>query len=108
LTGTLAFRVFPILRVFGLSVVNRAGAPASRGRLFARWAFVWIPTIVATLFAAAIATSLAKSEPLFSLTIGLSLLAALIAAMDFVILYAALRPVASIQDRLAGTRLVPR
>jgi tRNA A-37 threonylcarbamoyl transferase component Bud32/uncharacterized RDD family membrane protein YckC len=47
LIGALGFRTFPLLRLFGFSVVNRRGEPASRARLFTRWLIVWVPACTA-------------------------------------------------------------
>jgi hypothetical protein len=105
--GAAAFRTLPVLRVFGITAVNRAGAPASRWRLLWRSALVWIPLLVALLIITGIFRDVTNDEPAFSLAVEFSIVVFLIAATDFVAIYAMVRPNAALQDRLAGTRLVP-
>lgn len=108
LIGTLAFGVFPMLRLFGIRVVNRVGAPVSRLHLLARWLLVWPPIIVALIIVSGFAHYIADGDfrpPIAVLGVGISL--ALILALDAAFIYAVLRPSAGLQDRLSRTRLVP-
>jgi len=122
LIGALGFGVLPILRLFGIRAVNRAGVPASRLRLLARWILVWLPTTTAMVFITAIARAITNGElqlPIgvglgivngemqLPIAVGLGIALALILAIDAVLIYAVLRPSAGLQDRLSGTRLVP-
>jgi hypothetical protein len=107
LVGALGFRVLPVLRLFGFSVVNRSGALASRGRLFVRWILVWVPSLAAIVAMTEIAKAITNRETSLPVGTELGILFILMAALDAVVIYAALRPNAGLQDRLAGTRLVP-
>jgi eukaryotic-like serine/threonine-protein kinase len=105
--AALAFRVVPVLRMFGIAVVNRAGIRASRGRVLWRAIVLWLPTTiivtVMTTLIAGITRENADVSPRTATIVSVALLAALIAAM----IYAARRPAAGPHDCVAGTRLVP-
>ncbi len=108
LIGTLAFGVFPMLRLFGIRVVNRVGAPVSRLHLCARWLLVWPPIIITMVVVSGFAHYIADGDfrlPIAVLGVGISL--ALILALDAAFIYAVLRPSAGLQDQLSRTRLVP-
>src|ERR1035438_8545096 len=55
LLGPVAFGQSPILRLFGIAVVNRRGRPATRLRMLWRWALVWMFSAVLGLIAATVA-----------------------------------------------------
>ena len=91
--AALAFRGGVLLRAFGLAIVKRTGEPASRGRVLWRNFLASVPFVIATCalhgqnrFVAAL--------PLCA-AIGLAICSALIRGR-------------TLQDRLAGTDLVPR
>jgi uncharacterized RDD family membrane protein YckC/predicted Ser/Thr protein kinase len=114
LAGALIFRMSPVLRLFGFAVVTRAGLVASRARLLARWALVWLPAggalflCVGLLFYLAdVSPEAAEHNEAFVRGSAVAIIGVIILAADALALYAALRPHASIQDRLARTRLVP-
>ena len=120
--GALGFGTSPVLRLFGIAVVNRAGEIASRGRLLWRWALIWLPVGGVILVVAGLLADLAVGHQ--NLAAGQSGLAvghggdgewiaggvAAVSALFIggaLAIYAVLRPQAGLQDRLAGTRLVP-
>ncbi len=107
LIGVLGFGLFPMLHLFGIRVVNQAGVPISRLHLFARWLLVWPPALIATLIVTIVLHDIANGELALPIAAGLGIALALILVIDGVLIYAALRPTASLADRLAGTRLVP-
>lgn len=107
LLGTLAFGIFPMLRLFGIRVVNRVGAPVSRLHLLARWLLAWPPAIIAMASVVGIAHSIADDEFPLPIAVGVGIALVLILALDAVFIYAVLRPSAGLQDRLSRTRLVP-
>jgi hypothetical protein len=90
------------LRAFGAAVVNRRGEPAARLRCLWRAVVTWslVPVMImvlgtkASIEGAAVGTAILHSLP-----------AALFAAGA---VWAILHPSRSIQDRLAGTWIVPR
>jgi hypothetical protein len=96
----LIFRGGLSLNLFGIGVRDARGVMASRWRCVWRSALVWIP--LAVLYGAA--ALLPRSHPALSLTI-LFVTAAIHA---LAVAYAISRPTRGIQDRLAGTHLVPR
>ena len=92
------------LRFFGAAVVNRHGEPASRFRTLWRAAITWAPAgLLSVLFL--VLKNWKTSQPdiraLTLSSLGLALLVAGAAG-------AAFHPSRSIQDRLAGTWIVPR
>jgi hypothetical protein len=94
------------LRMFGIAAVNRAGARASRGRLFWRAIVLWLPTIAAVSASMNLIAALTRGGVNASpreIVLLLTLAGALIAA----IICAARRPATGLHDRIAGTRLVP-
>jgi uncharacterized RDD family membrane protein YckC/predicted Ser/Thr protein kinase len=113
LIGTLGFRVSPLLRLFSIIVVTRSGAAASRLRLLARWALVWIPVAGGVFVCAGVVLwemtegLVAMTPDKFSRGLGFGLVFIMVLVADALFIYAVLRPTASLQDRLAGTRLVP-
>jgi tRNA A-37 threonylcarbamoyl transferase component Bud32/uncharacterized RDD family membrane protein YckC len=107
LIGTLAFGIFPLLRLFGIRVVNRFGVPVSRLHLLGRWLVAWPPTMIAMAIVAGIARSITNGEFHLPIAVGVGIALALVLALDAVFIYAVLRPSAGLQDRLSRTRLVP-
>jgi hypothetical protein len=120
LFSAIAFGVHPILHLFGISTVSRQGAPASRARLLGRAALVWtvlgiaIPIISVSValelapLAADLSEKSAEAAP-DSLKIFMRVMSLLSLAMLGVFVALAVRhPARSVQDRVAGTALVPR
>jgi hypothetical protein len=105
--SAILFRILPILNVFGFAVTDRRGEPASRGRLLARSLCVWVPIMIVTISLSAMARYITYAKT--GAPVGIQLLAGLglFLIMDALLIYAVLRPTAGLQDRLAGTRLVP-
>jgi uncharacterized RDD family membrane protein YckC len=119
LVGCSIFCQSPILRLFGIAVVDREGRQAKRFRLLWRWTVAWVPVTVLSFIAgsAVIMTSLsgaltptADFNPAEWFNFGVWLLAGagVIGVVVLVaVIYAAARPERGLQDRLAGTWLVP-
>jgi len=100
--GALLFGNGFTFRPCGAALVNRKGQPISRIRALARAAIVWSPIV-------AIAIALKVGPEIQEASIGwialeVALLAVFIAAAG----WAVARPSRGIQDRLAGTWIVPR
>ena len=93
------------LRAFGAAVVNRRGEPASRFRTLWRATVTWAPagilSLVFLVFKSGWATANPDPRVLILPSLGMALLAAGAA-------WTAFHPSRSIQDRLAGTWIVPR
>jgi hypothetical protein len=96
LVTAVAFRG-GLMRAMGLELVTGKGRPASRARVLARTVIAWAPIIAIVLIERTTLslTGLAESAPAL-----LVLLAGAIVA--------GLHPQRGIQDRLAGTWIVPR
>ena len=103
--------------VFGFAVVDTAGAPASRARLFARWLVAWIPVlfIIAFLFGGAVFGDavfggVVNPAPDFiALIERITLFHALMLITWFVGLAVAIvRPTRGLHDQLTGCWLVRR
>lgn len=113
LIGALGFRISPLLRLFGIMVVTRHGTVASRFRLLARWALVWVPMAGGVFYCAGVVLwqtteGLAALTPeKYSPGVSFGLVLTMVLVANALLIYAALRPQASVQDRLTGTRLVP-
>lgn len=97
------------IRVLGLEIVTAGGGPATRRRLLVRTGLVWAPLIIVVVPAI---EQLQPIQPYWQwpalgeatmIGLGLALLVLLFGAV-FAILY----PERGIQDRLAGTWIVPR
>jgi hypothetical protein len=103
LVAALAFRG-GVLRILGLEVVTPDGRAASRLRVLARTCLTWLPLLLAF---AAIFGSRAAGVPIsgtvFASGVALGLLVIAVAGI-----VAVRRPERGIQDRLAGTWIVPR
>jgi serine/threonine protein kinase len=87
-----------VLRVFGVAIVGRDGTPATRAQTTRRSLWAWLPCLLSPLLVA-------------GLTIGQSFAVAgmtALAVMAGLAVLSALLPQRSLQDRLAGTWLVPR
>jgi uncharacterized RDD family membrane protein YckC len=93
--------------VFGFAVVDAAGAPASRARLFARWLVAWIPVLFIMVI---LYGGVAIPAPDFiALIERITLFHALMLITWFVGLAAAIvRPTRGLHDQLTGCWLVPR
>ena len=108
--------------VFGFAVVDTAGAPASRARLFARWLVAWIPVlfIIAFLFGGAVFGGAVFGDAVFggvvipapdfiALIERITLFHALMLITWFVGLAVAIvRPTRGLHDQLTGCWLVRR
>lgn len=96
----LPFRSTVGQQIFRLAVLDGAGERASRARLLARWAIVWLPLLVPV---SALAWVLRDSE---SVAIG----AALVLFLPWLgaTIYTVLHPNRGLQDRLADTWVVRR
>ncbi len=94
----IAFRGGLFLRLLGVAVVRRDGARASRGRILWRSVVTWSPVLLGPMLAALLAP----------LTGGTA--AGVLAATSYgaLLIGSLTLPRRSLQDRLAGTCLVPR
>ena len=99
----LCFRGGLVLRAAGLKVMNHDGSKASRLRIVWRSLLGWSPTLLGTL----LVERFAGGNEAFSWRSAAILMVALLPAVGL-ILWAALLPERGLQDRLAGTCLVPR
>ena len=99
----------PLLRLMGLVVVDRHGAPVSRGRALWRWLVGWTPLLVwvAIILFLATATSTGLVHPIkveavvrYSLYTLMALLAHLGSSLE--------SPWRTWNDKLSGTYVVPR
>ena len=99
----LCFRGGLVLRTAGLKVMNHDGSKSSRLQIVWRSLLGWSPTLLGTLL---VGSFVGGSEALSwrSATI---LMVALLPAVGF-LFWAALLPERGLQDRIAGTSLVPR
>jgi hypothetical protein len=113
LLTALAFRG-GLIHLYGLRIVTADGRVASRPRVFARTAVAWAPIVVLVILAipevdfSVTSSSVGFGGPSFTPTTiviasGLALLLLLAGAI-----VAVLHPERGIQDRLAGTWIVPR
>jgi hypothetical protein len=100
--GALATGTGFTFRPFGVALVNRRGKKISRVRGLWRAAITWSP-IIALVFAFTYGPDVTKGGYGF-LALDLALVAVLAAGA----VWAILRPARSIQDRLAGSWIVPR
>jgi len=98
LITAVLFRVGFTLRLFRVAIVTGAGTEASRGRTLFRSVVAWSPLVV--LFFARQASIAGLFEP------GRAALAGLLLAVG--VTWAIARPARGLQDRIAGTWLVPR
>jgi hypothetical protein len=96
--GALLFRGGLLLHLFGLAVVRPDGKRASRLRVLWRGVLAWAPLFLLPILGLSLARA---TGGLAALILALVLYAALVSA-------SVLWPERSLQDRLAGTWLVPR
>jgi uncharacterized RDD family membrane protein YckC len=89
------------LRMFGITVVNRAGQRASRFRLVVRWVLAWVPILVALLLLVMVTPADSDNGNVVYMIGPLAIVAA-------GLVWSLLRPQRGLHDRLAGTWLVPR
>jgi uncharacterized RDD family membrane protein YckC len=89
-----------VLRLFGFEIVTADGEPASRLRVLARGAAAWGPLFVAS---GAAYSMLPLSSVGRALILGTGVIVLCAGAV-----YAVVNPMRGIQDRLAGTWIVPR
>lgn len=107
----------PLLRLFGIGIVNRAGQPASRIRLLLRGLVVWVAAVASSiLFGWAVLSISGVSEvfnglqkvPIHSSHQPAWICLGVLALFTVTIVYCALRwPSRSLADRVTGTWLVP-
>jgi hypothetical protein len=98
LVASLAFGGGAMVRALGLELVTSDGEPASRGRVAWRNLLAWLPMLVAPLAAWVLAGAAGWSVAALGAALGLAVLAVVsCVALD-----------RSVQDRLAGTFVVPR
>jgi eukaryotic-like serine/threonine-protein kinase len=91
-----------VLRLLGFEIVTADGRRAGRGRVLARAAIAWSPLLVPLVFTGvveAIGAHLPDMIPLFAAGLGIQFAGAMVALA---------RPARGLQDRLAGTWIVPR
>jgi len=98
LAAALLFRGGVLMRALGIAVVTREGADASRGRMLWRACIAWSWLPLAALLVAILAP---KAGMVAAVTVGTILVVG-------VVIWSAGTPGRSLQDRLAGTWLVPR
>ncbi|HUF63842.1 MAG TPA: protein kinase [Verrucomicrobiales bacterium] len=118
LIGVFVFRQSPLLRLFGLALMDRSGQPATRLRLLWRWLLTWGVLGAAGFFAAG-GVALAMAVGVFPVE-GMGDVAARASSLAWILglavaglaLAAAIstlmHPSRGLQDRLAGTWVVPR
>jgi hypothetical protein len=109
------FRGGLVLRAFGVEVVTRIGAPASRLRTLWRGLLAWSPVIIAPVLLVPnlIASVLLIPNPIvlhIRNTRELAFVIGVSAAAIFVVgaVWAVMSPERGLQDRIAGTYLVPQ
>ena len=103
IAGGLIFGFAPMLHVFGLAVVDRAGKPASRGRLFGRAMLVWGLQLAIAVLAFVVARLMSPYPNTAFAAAALGFAAILIGVP-----WSIIHPNAGPHDRLSGTRVVPR
>ncbi len=96
----LPFRSTVGQQIFRLAVVDGRGEPATRARLLARWAIVWLPLLVPMSLVA----WLLRDSASLSLILALALLLGWLGAT----VYTVLHPSRGLHDRLADTWIVRR
>ena len=96
----LPFRTTCGHAIFRLAVVNAAGEMASRSRLLARWAIIWLPLFLAMMFVAL----------LWKINEGIAVISAINLLLLWIggAVYAVVDRNRGLHDRLAGTWVVRR
>jgi uncharacterized RDD family membrane protein YckC len=94
----IAFRGGALLRVLGIAVVTRTGADASRLRVLWRAIVAWSPGVIGAIGASYLVL-------IVPMPAAIGIMATVVAAL---VIWSAALPERSLQDRLAGTWLVPR
>jgi len=94
----LLFRGGLLLRILGLAIVTRRGSRASRLRVFWRALITWSPVALLAILCVLLVPLAGMA---WTVSLGVSLWLALV-------VWSALLPQRSLQDRIAGTWLVPR
>jgi tRNA A-37 threonylcarbamoyl transferase component Bud32 len=102
LIAALLFRGGLVLRLLGVAVVLKDGAPASRLRVFWRGLVTWVPIVLLMLAWSWSRRGMPNDAPMT----WSSLLPS--AALFGLAIWSVALPERSLQDRLAGTSLVPR
>ncbi|MFC2174007.1 hypothetical protein ACFLU6_15500, partial [Acidobacteriota bacterium] len=112
LVGFIASLPFPrglLLRIYGIAIVDKSGAPATRWRAFRRMFWAWFPGLACLilLFASDAIPYELRTHILYGIfRCGVGLLVVFIYILGFIC--AIYCPTSGLPDRLAGTRLVRR
>jgi uncharacterized RDD family membrane protein YckC len=103
------FRGGLLLRALGVCIVTASGARASRLRAFVRGAIAWAPGLLLGLEVLNLPEEIAEGLPLGWFTLPWEGAHDLVAAFLVVgLVWAIVDPSRGLQDRIAGTCLVPR
>jgi eukaryotic-like serine/threonine-protein kinase len=94
----IAFRGGALLRLLGIAVVTRTGADASRLRVLWRAILAWAPCVIGGI-------GVSFLIPIVPTATAIGIVATVVAAL---VIWSAALPDRSLQDRLAGTWLVPK
>jgi uncharacterized RDD family membrane protein YckC len=94
----IAFRGGALLRLLGIAVVTRTGADASRLRVLWRAIVAWAPCVIGGI-------GVAFLMPIVPMPAAIGIVVTIVVAL---VIWSAALPERSLQDRLAGTWLVPR
>jgi hypothetical protein len=109
LLSAALFRGGLLLRALGVCIITASGIPASRLRAFVRAAIAWAPGLLLGLDLFVPPGELAERLPPRWFILPWEAAWVLVAAVLAVgLAWAILNPSLGLQDRLAGTRLVPR
>ncbi len=110
LVSAIAFRGGLVMRTLGVAAVKRDGSPAGRLRVFWRAVVAWSPVPLGMAGCIVSVASLRGGRPEFADIMATMGMASALAMATFAALtvVSTLMPQRGIQDRLAGTWLVPR
>ena len=109
LLSAALFRGGLLFRLLGVGVVNASGEEVSRGRAFVRAAIAWSPFVIVGLAVDwAVMEPSGAVQPIAWLPLPWLVFVVLPAALLASIAWSAKDPQRGLQDRLAGTYLVPR
>ena len=107
LIGAAAFGVSPLLRLFGIAVVDRPGRAASRPRLAVRSIVAWAPVVAGALLVIGLAEYISESSGPWARGSALIVIAGSVLGLASAMVYAIARPNAGVPELLTRTRLVP-
>jgi len=117
LTGCLASRCSPLLRLFGIALVDTQGGHPTRARLVWRWLLVWAPICLTFVGTFLLVTLGELGQEIAGMTgmrwrwgsvILIWMAAGLASIWGLLIAESIRQPARGPQDRMAGTVLVPR